>query len=116
MTFHPTAIALGVIVDLALSFIVAPLELFVIGVGEHSPYLYHWSLVSGLIAVAIGAYVTSRKSPSHKIFNAAIFGLIQVVIGLALALFVPAPLWFYIASSALVVPASLIGARLALAS
>ena len=114
MTLHPFAIFLGIITDLALSLIVGPLLLFFLGVGESSPYLYHWSLVLGLIAVLIGGYVTSLKSRSSKIFNATIFGVIEVVIGLAIVVFVPMPLWFNIASFGLMIPASLLGAYMAL--
>ena len=113
MKLHPLAILLGIVTDLALSLIVGPLELSLIGVGENSPYLYHWSLVLGLISLIIAGYVTAWKSPSSKIFNAAMFGIIEIVVGLAIVLFIPMPLWFNITSFVLIIPASLLGAYIA---
>jgi hypothetical protein len=110
MNFHPKAIVLGVITDLVPSLIVGPVMLLFLGVGENSPYLYHWSLALGLVAVIIGACVTSLKSPSSKVFNAIIFGAIQVLLGLVIVAFVPMPLWFNVTSSVLIIPASLLGA------
>jgi hypothetical protein len=98
------AIFLGTITDVVLSVTIGPLELYVLRIN-----VYQGSLFLGLIAVAIGGYVTARKSRSFKLFNATIFGAIQVIIGIAAAMFVPAPLWFNIVSLALIFPAALFG-------
>jgi hypothetical protein len=114
MKLHLLAIFLGTITDLILSFTVGPLVLYVLGINENSPYLYQGSLGVGLVAVAIGGYVTARKSQSFKLFNTTIFGVIQVMIGIAAAMFVPAPLWFNITSLILIIPAALLGVYAAL--
>ena len=114
MSLHFKAIFLGVITDLLLSLVVGPIVLALFGVGENSPYLYHWSLVLGLVAVIAGGYVTSWKSLSSKLFNTTVFGVIEIVIGLTFVLFIAMPLWFNIASLVLMVPASLLGAYIAL--
>ena len=50
------------------------------------------------------------KSQSSKLVNTAIFGVIQVMIGIAAAMFVPAPVWFNIGGIVLVIPVALVGA------
>jgi len=114
MKLHPKAIFLGLITDLVLSFVVGPLELWVIGVPPNSLYLFHWSLFLGLLGTAIGGYVTAKQSKSSKLFNAAIFGAIEVFLSLVAAIYLPLPLWFNLTSCILIIPASLIGAYAAL--
>ncbi len=70
-------------------------------------------MVLGLLAVVAGGYVTSWKSPDSKITNAAVFGFLQVLLGLTIAMFVAMPAWFNITSAILVIPAGLLGAYLA---
>src|SRR5262249_17956382 len=102
---------------LFMSFVVGPLELRFFGVAHDSPYLFHWSLALGLVDVAIAGYVTSWTSKSWKLLNAAIFGGIEVLLGIAgamyLSTYVLIPLWFNVASSILIVPASVFGAYIA---
>ena len=112
MKAHPRSILLGTITDVVLSF-GAGLLLPLFGIYGSSPYLPYWSLVLGLIAVAIGGCVTAWRSSSAKVFNTIIFAAIQILIGVLGALFVPAPNWFNIASVVLTIPAALLGAYLA---
>jgi hypothetical protein len=114
MILHPKAIFIGTITDLVLSFLVGPLLLYPFDVYITSSYLPEWSLVVGLIAVTIGGYITARRSPSAKIFNAVIFALIQILIGIFGAVFIPSPFWFNVASFILIVPVTLFGAYVAL--
>lgn len=114
MKFHASAIILGTLTDLALSFIAGPAILYVFGLYGSNPFLPHWSLALGLTAVALGGYVTARKAPSEKIFNGFIFATIQILIGILGAMFVTMPLWFNIASFVLIIPTALLGAHIAL--
>lgn len=116
MKFHASAIFLGTLADLALSFIVGPIILYAFGIYGSNPFLPHWSLVLGLIAVAVGGYVTAWKSPSEKIFNGFIFGSIQILIGILGAVFVAMPLWFNITSFVLIIPTALLGTYIAMRS
>lgn len=114
MKFHASAIFLGTLADLALSFIFGPIILYTVGIYGSNPFLPHWSLVLGLIAVAIGGYVTAWKSPSEKVFNGFIFGAIQILIGILGAIFITMPLWFNIASFVLIIPTALLGVYIAM--
>lgn len=113
MKFHFLAIFLGTITDLALSFIVGPLILYLTGIYGSNPFLPHASLLLGLIAIVIGGYVTARKSLTNKIFNTSIFAGIQIVISVIGAMVVSMPLWFNITSFVLILPSALLGECLA---
>jgi hypothetical protein len=113
MRVHAFAIFLGTITDLFLSFTL-PVLLYFLGVNARNPHWYEWSLVLGLVTVAIGGYVTARKSDSSQSFNAILFGAIQMLLGVAAAAFMTLPLWFNVASFVLVTPAALFGAYLAI--
>src|SRR5271166_3613421 len=110
MKFHPKAIFFGVLTDLGLT-VIASVVLFLVGIGSTNPALYAWSLILGLAAVCGGGYVTARSGPTSKMFNSGLYGVVEVLIGIAVALFSPLiPLWFHIASFILVLPAALLGA------
>jgi hypothetical protein len=110
MKLHLKAIFIGVFVDIALTA-VASLVLFIVGVESTSPAFYVWSLALGLVAVSGGGYATARSAWASKIFNTVLYGIIEILIGFAFAIFSPSiPLWFHIASFVLVLPAALLGA------
>jgi hypothetical protein len=110
MKFSAIAIVVGVVTDLVLT-VLGSLILFLVGIGSTSPALYAWSLVLGLVAVAGGGYVAARSSQKSKIFNTLIYGIVEVFIGLAFAVFsTEVPLWFDIVGSILTIPAALVGA------
>jgi hypothetical protein len=108
MKIHPKAIILGTIADLGLSIVIVPFGFGFFGIG-HSPYLYEWSLSFGLIATAIGGYITTWISPSSKAFNVLIYCSIEILISIPFVLFMPGPLWFNVASIVLLIPASFVG-------
>ena len=110
MKVHPLAIFLGLVIDFVISFIFAPLLLLMLGVSPNDPNLYVWSLVFGLLAVAVGGYVTARKSVDSKFANSAVFGAVGVLIGFTISLFSEMPTWFHIASAISIIPVALLGA------
>lgn len=112
MKVHPLAILFGTVVDLGFSFGIS-LLLPLFGIYGSNPYLLDLSLMLGLIAVAVGGYVTAWRSSSNKVFNAIIFAAIQILIGIFGTFVVPAPSWFTVLSSILIVPAALLGASIA---
>jgi hypothetical protein len=103
MKIHPFAIIFGIVTDIGLSMI-SSLGLPIFGVSTNNPYLYHWSLILGLVAIAAGGHVTSISSSSSKEFNVVVFGVVEILIGLLISVFVTVPLWFNAASSVLIVP------------
>jgi len=109
MKFDFVAILIGTASDLFLSLLAA-LALQLLGVSEGSPFLFPVSFCLGLVAVAIGGYVTARLSKWSKLFNATTFALTQLVIAIAAAELLPAPLWFDVASITLIIPTSFFGA------
>jgi hypothetical protein len=111
MKIHALAILSGTIVDLILSFGVSLLLPF-FGIYGNNPYFPILSLLFGLAAVAVGGYVTARQALTAQLFNTGIFAVIQILISILGAWFVPAPLWFNIASLLFITPAALLGARL----
>jgi uncharacterized membrane protein YeaQ/YmgE (transglycosylase-associated protein family) len=62
------------------------------------------SLVIGLLGAFAGGYVTARSAPQEPMLNVIALGVIIIVIGAVLAAFSSFPLWYNIASFALVVP------------
>lgn len=112
MKLHPKAIFIGIVTDIVLSES-SSLGLSIFGFNANYPSLYVWSLILGLIGVAAGGYVTSWKSKSSKVFNVIVFGIVEILIGLFIALFISMPLWFNVASFILIIPAALLGAYIA---
>ena len=115
MKIHFIAIAIGLLTDLLLSVFVAPLEQLMMltpTTGRENATFYISSLILGLIAILIGGAVTAYLSHSNKMANAAIYGILEECLGLALLFVTPAPFWFIFLSMLFIIPASLFGAYL----
>jgi len=82
------------------------------GISTSSSELYIWSLILGLGAIGAGGYVTFIKSQTHAFANTAAFGIVEVLIGVLLAVASSMPVWFTITSAVLIIPASLVGGYL----
>jgi hypothetical protein len=107
------AIAIGLLTDLILSVLAAPLEQLVIltpTTGRENATFYISSLIFGLIATLIGGAVTAYLSRSNKMANTSIYGILEECLGLALLFVTPAPFWFTFLSMLFIIPASLSGA------
>ena len=116
MKFYPKAILIGLAVDLGLSFTCGLVEIIFlagpVAIHTHATSVYVWAMVVGLMGCVIGGYATSYFSPRSKIYNAFLFGLIEVFLGLISILLMPqetTPLWFSISAFALTIPAGLLG-------
>jgi hypothetical protein len=117
MKVHTLAIAAGIITDFLLSVLVAPLEQLMMltpVMGQENAISFISSLILGLIAIIAGGAVTAHLSSSSKMSNAAIYGILEVCLGISLTFFTPAPVWFIILSILFIFPASLGGAQLAI--
>ena len=62
------------------------------------------SLVIGLLGAYGGGYMTARSAQQEPMFNVIALGVVIIVIGAVLAFFSQFPIWYNIASFALVVP------------
>ncbi|MBP7722045.1 MAG: hypothetical protein KA155_05880 [Alphaproteobacteria bacterium] len=62
------------------------------------------SLVIGLLGAFGGGYMTARSAQQEPMFNVIALGVVIIVIGAVLAFFSQFPIWYNIASFALVVP------------
>ena len=98
----------GIITNVGVS-VISSIGLPLFGVSINNPYLYSWSLIFGLVAIAAGGYVTSVNSSSSKEFNVVVFVVVKLLIGLLISAFVAIPLWFNVESSLLTIPAGLLG-------
>jgi hypothetical protein len=112
MKIDVKAIGLGVLADLVVS-LASGLGLAGAGIRTGDPQVYTWSLLLGLVGVAVGGYVTSVRARSTRTVNAVVFGVIEIVIGVIVTMFVEMPAWFNAVSMLLIIPASLVGAYLA---
>ncbi len=73
---------------------------------------YAWGIAFGCVSIAVGGYVTSRRSAQSHYSNAAIMGALSLFFGIAVAFFLnrQAPEWFHVAGNLLTVPMALFGA------
>ncbi|MGB4106630.1 MAG: hypothetical protein WBK55_02410 [Alphaproteobacteria bacterium] len=62
------------------------------------------SLVIGLLCCFVGGYVTARGARQEPIFNVFALSVVIIILGSILAFIAQFPLWYNIASFALVVP------------
>jgi hypothetical protein len=60
-----------------------------------------------------GGWTTARLAPKAKARHGLVLGALLTLAGIANNLMIPPPLWFWIASLAVLMPAAYLGARLA---
>ena len=99
-------IIVGVLVTGALDMIIA-----VVAAVALTPGFLGLYVVVGTLATIAGCYVAARIGKQAPYLNSAIVGAVGAAFGVALAS--GYPLWFNIVSFALLIPAVLLGARLA---
>jgi uncharacterized membrane protein YeaQ/YmgE (transglycosylase-associated protein family) len=116
MKIYPKAILIGLAADIGLSITFGVLETaLVVGttaLRARSTSALLWSMVFGFMGCIIGGYATSHFSPTAKLFNALLFGIIETALGAALVILSlhGGPLWYAIAGFVLTIPAGLLGA------
>ena len=66
-----------------------------------------------IIGTLVGAWITARVAPPSKLKHGMILGIFFLGAGIANNLSIPPPLWFWVCSLALFLPAAYIGSKLA---
>lgn len=76
---------------------------------EDAGYLFT-ALVFGTASTVVGGYLTARLAPTLPYYNALVFGVLGLAIGIPLSEGLPG--WFRVLGLGLGIPAALFGARL----
>ncbi len=104
------AILLGVGSATLLGVLVGPLEtLFLFGPTLVGTALHVWSLALGSVAIGIGAFVASWKSPSAQFLNVWIYWAAAQIAGTISMMFTTLPMWYNVVGIMSVAVASLAG-------
>jgi hypothetical protein len=70
-------------------------------------------IVGWILGGVVGGWVAARLAPRASVVHGLVLGALLVLAGVANNLMLPPPMWFWIASLAVLVPAAYVGARLA---
>lgn len=108
-------IVLDVVVSIALVTLLAPsgASTETVAAFTHTAVYAVWSLILGTVTTVVGGYVAARIGNMSPYINAALVGVLGVVIAFLLGS--PGPLWFNIIGYGVVIPAALLGGYVAAA-
>jgi hypothetical protein len=67
-----------------------------------------WGLILGTLTTAVGGYVAARLAKSVPYWNALVFGIVGIIVGILMA--GDLPLWYTVLGFGLTLPAALLGA------
>lgn len=85
----------------------AEIEAGLAALNRNGGYLFA-ALVFGTASTAVGGFLTARLAPTLPFYNALVFGIVNLILGLPFSTGLPT--WFRVVGFGLLIPAALAGA------
>jgi len=98
------AIIIGTLVDLIATFLIGIVFVLLFG---HGDKVLPYALIIGLLCIALGGYVAASLSPNDKLFNAAMIGVVGILVGIPF--WSSYPIWYSTLSILLMPPFAYLG-------